>query len=60
MEKTTRNGLTLYLTKEHQNKPSERWRAEIVIGGKFTGVVGWFRTKRAAISWCATWNPNEI
>jgi hypothetical protein len=60
MEKNTQNGLSVYLAKEWQNRPSERWRAEIVIGDKFTGVVGWFATKRAAITWAETWNANEI
>ena len=60
MENNTQNGLTIYLTKEAQNRPAERWRAQIVIGGEFTDVVGWFATKRAAITWAETLNPNEI
>ena len=60
MENNTQNGMTIYLTKEWQNRPSERWRAQIVIDGQFTDVVGWFATKRAAIAWGATWWASEL
>jgi RecB family exonuclease len=52
--------MSLYLTKEWQNRPAERWRAEIVLNGDFTDVVAWFPTKRAAIAWGETWDPNDF